>query len=164
MLIVWRRFVHKLRVDELNYRKSLTIIEPDGNGNFPLIRINGEFIRYKPGNHPYALPSDPVGLLPEPEARTRSKREMKIQGQTYPVQGYAPDYQPPTPPRSSSAPGATFEAGANAPRNSETRMIENLRSAKEGRRGKVKSIQKCCNIQPGDTDEYEKWSIVWDNL
>jgi hypothetical protein len=156
--IKWKGFTHRIRVEEAQLRLNTMIIQPDQNGNFPLTRVNGEFVRYKPGNGPLALPSGPIGLLPE--GKSRSNRQMDIAGQAYSVQGPIPSRASQrTTPRNNSSSAQPAQV-----RETEMRMIESLRSAKEGKRGKVKSIQKVCNILPGDTDEYEKWSLIWDNL
>ena len=156
--MIWRGFNHKIWVDQQNHRKSLTIIEPDQLGNYPLIRHNGEFVRYRPANPAFAAPMQPYGLLPE--GKSRSNRPMEIAGETYSVHGPIPSRAPlrsPSRNNSSSAQDAQV-------RETEMRIVENLRSAKEGRRGKVKSIQRFCNVTPGDSEGYDKWSVIWDNL
>jgi hypothetical protein len=164
IFIVWRGFVHKIYVEEIQLRFGMSRLKPDGNGNYDGVRLrNGEYLLPPPGNPGVPGPAQQVTVLEEP--RGRSARRLKLNSMSGPFSIKWDEEIPPTQPAPSNKPNTNFEANEQPERtNTEHAMRESLIAAWERGEAKTVAIPRITGAKRGDNKGWKYWSETWDKF
>lgn len=161
--LVWHGAKHRYNMEERKAQRDNVIFEPDGNGNYPVVRIgmNG-FQVFEPGNPGYINPN-PIAALPAPRNRPPTNTlQLNGRSQPFAVEGDAEEDLPPLLPL--AKPGAKNRGEQTERTNIEQTVEQKLAHYKSRGAPKTQTIETITLAKRGDNKNWRKWSEYWDSL